>query len=64
MIRKAPSGPSGPPAKFAKVLIRDENGENKTVLIPADKLPQLRKAPAAKEVEDRMKNKSIYFILS
>ena len=55
MIRKAPTAPAGPPAKFAKVLIRDENGENKTVLIPAEKLSQLRKTPVSKEAEDRMR---------
>ena len=33
-----PSTAVGPPAKFAKVLIRDENGQGKTVLIPTDKL--------------------------
>ena len=27
-----------PPAKFAKVLVRDENGIEKHVLIPANKL--------------------------
>ena len=42
-VRPMPSaGP--PPAKFAKVLIRDDKGQGKTVLIPAEKLQTVQKS--------------------
>ena len=52
-IRTGQSPTGAPPAKFAKVLIRDENGQDKTVLIPADKFNLKTRNPIPVKVRIR-----------